>query len=129
MGGAAGLNIMTGSASQPHFDLGNNGVVMQEDDIINFVREKGPRYGCIANMDKQEVLIGRKESYREAMSARARYVAAGVKPENLQYTRGTWKNHPTRTLTNWPEKRRGEDQWTHRRNQRYEKALGGNRRR
>lgn len=38
MGGATGLNIMTGSASQPHFDLGNNGVVMQEDDIINFVR-------------------------------------------------------------------------------------------
>ena len=38
-GGAAGLNIMTGTASQPHFDLGNNGgVVMQEDDIINFVR-------------------------------------------------------------------------------------------
>jgi hypothetical protein len=38
IGGAAGFNIMTGSASQPHFDMGNNGVVMQEDDIINFVR-------------------------------------------------------------------------------------------
>jgi len=34
------LNILAGSASQPHFEIGGGNPYsgMQEDDIINFVR-------------------------------------------------------------------------------------------